>query len=427
LTENKPPTVERTSAKTNESPQPNLALWEGSSAVVEQGRHWSSALIWIACVLFGSTLIWAFTAKLDQTITVRGRLVPAGRVREVESPTAGVISEVFVQEGQTVKQGDALFSVEAKGLSSRRQALINTQSLLRLQSQGLEAILQSGGDPVQLPPLPAIPEVDDPDLAAKLVTAQQESQQIRSQISQIANRLESQQLTLELQEKIAADYKPLFEVGAMARNPYLQQVNRVQETRAQVANLQEERSRLMGQVAAQLNRLNQQQINLKAELEGLKEAISYRLVKAPINGKVFDAGAIKRYDLVNTTEVVLKLVPANRLEASVNIRDGDIGFVQVGMPATVSVDSFPSGEFGYINGEVTSLALDALPPTAETQGYTFPASIQLKQQAVLAGDKELNLQSGMSVTANIKLRSRPVISIVTDTFTRQLEGVKRFR
>ena len=69
-----------------------------------------------------------------------------------------MISEVFVQEGQTVKQGDALFSVEAKGLSSRRQALINTQSLLRLQSQGLEAILQSGGDPVQLPPLPAIPE-----------------------------------------------------------------------------------------------------------------------------------------------------------------------------------------------------------------------------------------------------------------------------
>ena len=89
MTENKPPTVERPSAKTNESPQPNLALWEGSSAVVEQGRHWSSALIWIACVLFGSTLIWAFTAKLDQTITVRGRLVPAGRVGRWSPPQLG--------------------------------------------------------------------------------------------------------------------------------------------------------------------------------------------------------------------------------------------------------------------------------------------------------------------------------------------------
>jgi HlyD family secretion protein len=33
----------------------------------------------------------------------------------------------------------------------------------------------------------------------------------------------------------------------------------------------------------------------------------------------------------------------------------------------------------------------------------------------------------MSVTANIKLRSRPVINVVTDMFTKQLDGVKRFR
>ena len=406
-----------------------LSVWEGSSAVVDQGRHWSSALIWIACLLFGSSLIWAFTAKLDQTISVRGRLVPAGRVREVESPTAGVISEVYVDEGQEVKQGQALFSVEAKGLSSRRQALLNTLSLFDLQAEGLDAILRSDGDPDRLPPPPPVPPVSDPELAAKLVTVQQESQQLRSQITQIANKLDSKLLTLELQEKIAADYKPLFEVGAMARNPYLQQVNRVQEMRAEVANLEAERSRLMGQVASQLNQLNRQRITLKAELEGLKAAISYRMVKAPIDGKVFDSGAIKRYDLVNTTEVVLKLVPANRLEASVNIRDGDIGFVEVGMPASVSVDSFPSGEFGYITGEVTSLALDALPPSQETQtqAYSFPATIKLKEQAVLSGDKELNLQSGMAVTANIKLRSRPVISIVSDMFTRQLDGVKRFR
>ena len=58
-----------------------LALWEGSASVVEQGRHWSGALIWISALVFGSTLIWAFLAQLDQTISVRGRIVPAGRVR----------------------------------------------------------------------------------------------------------------------------------------------------------------------------------------------------------------------------------------------------------------------------------------------------------------------------------------------------------
>ena len=36
-------------------------------------------------MLFGGTLIWAFTAKIDQTVTVRGRLEPSGSVRSVDS------------------------------------------------------------------------------------------------------------------------------------------------------------------------------------------------------------------------------------------------------------------------------------------------------------------------------------------------------
>jgi len=403
-----------------------LALWEGSASIVEQGRHWSSALIWTFALLFGSSLIWAFTAKLDQTISVRGRIVPAGRVREVESPSGGVISDVHVSEGQLIAKGDPLFTVEAKGLASRREALIKTVQLLELQAAGMRGILASEGDPSQLPPLPTVPDVSDPDLLAKLLTANQQALQMRSQLVQLANKLASMRETLQLKTAIAEDMKPLFESGGMSRNAYLQQLNGLQETRSLVANLEEERSKVMGQVATQLNQINRQLLGLKAELEGLKETISYRTVKAPIAGQVFDAG-IKRSDVVNTSETALKIVPRNRLEASVNIQDRDIGFVKVGMPATISVDSFPSGEFGYITGEVKSLGLDALPPSQDSQTYSFPASISLDQQEVVSGETKLNLQSGMAVSANIKLRSRPVISIVTDMFTKQLEGVKQFR
>ena len=45
-----------------------LNIWEGSSAFVNQGRHWSSALIWITAALLGSTVLWAFVSRIDQTI-----------------------------------------------------------------------------------------------------------------------------------------------------------------------------------------------------------------------------------------------------------------------------------------------------------------------------------------------------------------------
>ena len=159
---------------------------------------------------------------------------------------------------------------------------------------------------------------------------------------------------------------------------------------------------------------------------GLKEAISYRTVRAPINGKVFDV-RVSPQTVVNGDQTVLKLVPANRLQAKVEISDVDIGFVKVSLPVNVSVDSFPSGEFGYIKGTLTKLGSDALPPDQLSPQYRFPGTVSLMEQSVVAGDQQLNLQSGMGISANIKLRSRPVITIVSDLLTKQMDGVKRFR
>ena len=44
----------------------------------------------------------------------------------------------------------------------------------------------------------------------------------------------------------------LFEAGAMSRNQYLLQLNQVQETRVEVTTLEEERSRVIGQIAVSI-------------------------------------------------------------------------------------------------------------------------------------------------------------------------------
>ncbi len=400
--------------------------WEGSSVFVEQGRHWSSALIWISAGLFGSTILWAFTARIDQTVSVRGRLEPSGSVKKIESPSSGVVRKVFVREGQLVQAGQPLMDVEAKGLASRRRALEQSLRMLELQALALDAIIASDGDPARLGPLPQLPLVDDPDLYNKLITARNQTKQLSATIEQLDTRIESMKESYRLQTQIAKDLKPLYEVGAMARNSYLNQLNKVQELRAQVASLMEDKIRIIGTANSQLNQVNRQQITLRSELDTVKEAISYRTILSPIDGTVFDA-KVAPYSVVNPSQVLLKIVPDNLLQAKVNVMNSDIGFLKVGMPASVTVDSFPSGEFGYIKGKLTSLGSDALPPDQTSNQYRFPAIISLKEQTVQAGKEELNLQSGMGVTANIKLRTRPAITIITDMFTKQFEGIKKFR
>lgn len=416
-----------TDPTTQPKPLPKgLQLWEGSSAFVEQGRHWSSALIWLSSGLFAAALLWAFTARIDQTISVRGELEPAGSVKDVDSPSAGVVRKLYVKDGDRVKAGQPLLDVEAKGLSSRRQAIERSVALLDLQARSLQVIIRSDGDASRMEPLPPVPLVADTQQAAQLATARNQTQQLRARLEQINTQLESRAQSLQLKQQLSNDLRLLYNSSAISRHSYLSQLDEVQTMRAQVAGLKEEKTRVIGEAATQLNQVNQQLINLRSELVGLKETLSYRTIRAPISGTIFNA-KISTSSVVNTSQVLLKIVPADRLQARIEIPNSDVGFVRTGLPVSVGVDSFSAGEFGYIKGTLTSIGSDALDPTQPGQQARFPAVVSLQQQEVLSGDQQLNLQSGMGVSANIKLRSRPAISLLTDMFTRQFEGIKRFR
>ncbi|NEQ82220.1 MAG: hemolysin D, partial [Moorea sp. SIO2I5] len=78
---------------------------------------------------------------------------------------------------------------------------------------------------------------------------------------------------------------------------------------------------------------------------------------------------------------------------------------------------------------VLSIGSDALPPDpAELrQDYTFPAKIELDKQFIQAYGKEVPLQSGMSISANIRVRKRTVMSIFTEMFLDKTESLTKMR
>ncbi|MGI8500576.1 MAG: HlyD family efflux transporter periplasmic adaptor subunit, partial [Hassallia sp.] len=142
---------------------------------------------------------------------------------------------------------------------------------------------------------------------------------------------------------------------------------------------------------------------------------------------VFDLKASNPGFVANSTEPVLKVVPENSLKAEVFLTNKDIGFVRAGMPVDIRIDSFPFSEFGDIKGTLESIGSDALPPTEIRPYYSFPVTVRLNQQALILKDKQLPLQSGMSVSVNIKLRKRTILSIFIDGFTQQIESLKFMR
>ena len=131
--------------------------------------------------------------------------------------------------------------------------------------------------------------------------------------------------------------------------------------------------------------------------------------------------------VVGETQAIMKIVPNDNLVASVYLTNKDIGFVREGMTVDVRVDSFPSTEFGSIKGKLISLGSDALAPTQERQFYAFPAKIELERQTLAVNGKPISLQSGMSVNTSIIVRKRPILSILTDLFDKQVKGIESMR
>ena len=167
---------------------------------------------------------------------------------------------------------------------------------------------------------------------------------------------------------------------------------------------------------------------VQSQLVKAEQAVRYQELRAPIAGTVFDIKASGPGYVASPTEPMLSIVPDGELVASVYVTNKDIGFVEVGMPVEVSVDTFPSLEFGSIKGKLVSIGSDALAPTQERPTYTFPIRIELERQTLKTNrGLELKIQAGMSVSARIKTRKRSVLDIFLGQFKSRADSFETVR
>jgi hemolysin D len=339
-------------------------------------------------------------------------------------------------------------------LTSNRAALVAENALYRAQLAG-DATGSS---------LPAVQRdrlrAATAELNSRLSIANLEVDQLRRQLTQTQAQLTNARDALRVNGDILDRIKPLFEAGGIGEIQYLQQEQEVNNRQTEVDRLVEEEQRLELQIAQaqeqfrntsiasqdelqQRIAVNDNQIatidsqltktilendnrlqELDSQIAQLDQTLSYQELTAPVGGTVFNLKANQSGYVANSTEPILEIVPTDALVARVFITNRDIGFVREGMAVDVRIDSFPYSEFGDVKGMLTHIGSDALPPDQINPNYRFPAEITLDDQAIAIAGQPVQLQSGMSLSANIKTRPRRVISIFTDLFTRKVDTLK---
>ena len=356
---------------------------------LQQSRFLARAITWALLGTTAAGLAWLAFAKTDEVVVASGKLQPIGDVKTIQMPVGGVLETMLVKDGQRVSQGQVLLRLDNEATLDRQESLRTTitakQAQLRLKEVELARYLN----------------LNDTE---QTVTRQ----------------------NLVLETEILQRLEGLKAVGASAELQYLQQRNKVREVDGEIAKLKVDRLRQTAIIEQALEQVKGELADLGSKLTELQVNIRYQDVRSPVDGVVFDLKPTGPGFVAQGSEPVMKIVPFDALQAKVEIEISDIGFVRVGRPADISIDSFPATDFGVLLGTVKRIGSDALPPDERNQTYRFPATIALDtQQLKLKSGKSLPLQVGMSLTANIKLRKVTYLQLLLGEFKDKTDSLKQ--
>lgn len=244
--------------------------------------------------------------------------------------------------------------------------------------------------------------------------------------------IQTQQQQIKKNQQEIAQLDKEYNRLAMATNQSREKLKNSEATSrkdllAKIATNDKQIAEIDGQLNKTIVEIDRKVADLNSQIGQAKMNLKYQEIKAPVGGTIFELKAGTPGFVATTSEPVMKIVPDNTLTAKVFISNKDIGFVKAGQPVDVRIDSFPFSEFGDVKGKVVSIGSDALPADQAHPYERFPATIKLDKQNITIKGKPVTLQSGMSLSANVKLRERTVMSIFTDLVMKQGDSLKTIR
>ncbi|MDP1612944.1 MAG: biotin/lipoyl-binding protein, partial [Sulfuritalea sp.] len=113
-------------------------------------------VLWAILILVGCLIVWALVGQLDIVAVAEGKLVPQSYVKIVQPSEAGIVKEILVREGQTVKAGQVLMRMDALITEADATALATESARKRMALRRIDAELSAkpfrteAGDPPDL-------------------------------------------------------------------------------------------------------------------------------------------------------------------------------------------------------------------------------------------------------------------------------------
>ena len=396
----------------------------------------SRYLIFTIVAFFAFAIGWSIWGQIDVIVTGQGRIIPTGNVKTVQAFETGIVTDILVSEGDYVRQGETLISLDPTDTDASVGILGLQLAEAKLDFAAAQALLtDQDWDTL-------VADIDVSDLqkaetqnqvvAARLSLAAtqnellSEKQQLEAQIVSIGIEKEKLESVIPVMRERLNASGTLLRRDAMRDDDRLVLEQTLIETRsarrALDQTLAQSQARLLGIEAQQsqvMARFQTDQLALRRtalatisdlEQQTLAEQRRQRLrsLTAPVSGYVDKLVAHTVGGVVGAGDVLMNIVPeGSSIEIEAMVQNKDVGFIRAGFPAEIKLEAFPFTRYGVLEGEVTNISNDAI--NHDTFGLVYKVSARITTDPQAIADAGIAISPGMTTTLEIQTDKRRVI------------------
>ncbi len=407
-----------------------------AGAMAQDTPRKSRLTVWVVATLMLTALVWAKFAVLEEVTMGEGKAIPSSKVQVIQNLEGGIVTEIFVREGQLVNKGETLLRLDDTRFRSNKGESEVDRVTLTAQVERLSA--EAEGRPFKLPAevIAKAPQVAADELAlyqsrqqrlrSEQRTLNEQLRQKTQELAEFRAKQEQYRSSLGLVQQELNMSTPLVTSGAVSPVEILRLRRSAVEIRGSMdattlaipradsaineikSKVQESEFAFRSDASKELNEKRSDLAKITATSIAIDDRVTRTTVVSPVRGIVKMLKVNTIGGVVQPGSDLVEIVPLeDNLLIEAKVRPQDVAFLHPGQKAMVKFSAYDYTIYGGLPAKLELIGADT---TTDDKGNSFYLIQVRTDRNHLGSDaKPLLIIPGMTATVDIITGEKSVL------------------
>ena len=406
--------------------------------ILRYESRWNYRVVYIPIVLFMSVfLIYSYFAKLDEVVRASGRVIPSSQNQVIQHLEGGIVSKIYVKEGEIVEKGDKLYLLSQEFFTSDKNSKEMELLALNVKEKRLLALSQDKNsfkaDKKAIKEIPSILSNEQnifqnerDNYKKHLALLEDELEAKKLELIEKSTKLTNVQVELNIADENVKIQENLVKKGAASRKEYLLELAKKQSLYTSVESLKNSIPIIKEEIDKAKKKI--QTFKYEAHTTFLKELSEVRLkikklnqsssasddresrklMVSPVKGVVNKLYFHTIGGIIKAGDKVAEITPLDDIliiEAKVNPKDR--AQIYVDQNASVEITAYDYSKYGMLEGKVISISADSF---VDNNNFIY-YEVKIKTTKNSFGKDEI-IRSGMLANVNILTGKKSILEYI---------------